>query len=70
MLVRRYAGRTVVIVGCGQIGFKTARLFHVFGAEVLAYARHEKEEWKEAGIRYADMDTLLKESDIVSLHLP
>lgn len=63
-------GKTVGIVGCGQIGFKTAKLFKAFGAEVLAYARHEKEEWKEAGIRYSDMDTLLKESDIVSLHLP
>ena len=63
-------GRTVGIVGCGQIGFKTARLFKAFGAEVLAYSRHEKEEWKEAGIRFADIDTLLKESDIVSLHLP
>lgn len=58
-------GRTVGIVGCGQIGFKTARLFKAFGAEVLAYARHEKEEWKEAGIRYADIDTLLKESQAV-----
>ncbi len=29
-------GRTVGIVGCGQIGFKTARLFKAFGAEVLA----------------------------------
>ena len=63
-------GRTVGIVGCGQIGFKTARLFKAFGAEVLAYSRHEKEEWKEAGLRFADIDTLLKESDIVSLHLP
>ena len=63
-------GRTVGIVGCGQIGFKTARLFKAFGAEVLAYSRHEKEEWKEAGIRFADIDILLKESDIISLHLP
>lgn len=63
-------GKTVGIVGCGQIGFKTAKLFKAFGAEVLAYSRHEKEEWKEAGIRYADVETLLGESDIVSLHLP
>ena len=63
-------GRTVGIIGCGQIGFKTAKLFKAFGADVLAYSRHEREEWKEAGIRFADMDTLLRESDIVSLHLP
>ena len=63
-------GRTVGIIGCGQIGFKTAKLFKAFGADVLAYSRHEREEWMEAGIRFADMDTLLRESDIVSLHLP
>lgn len=64
------AGKTVGIVGCGQIGFMTAKLFCAFGAKVLAYARHEREEWKEYGITFADLDTLLAESDIISLHLP
>lgn len=64
------AGKTVGIVGCGQIGFVTAKLFHAFGAKVLAYARHERPEWEESGIDFADLDTLLSESDIVSLHLP
>ncbi len=63
-------GKTVGIIGCGQIGFKTAKLFKAFGAEILAYSRHEKEEWKEAGIQYAQMDQILANSDIVSLHLP
>lgn len=64
------AGRTVGIVGCGQIGLRTARLFAAFGARVLAYARHQRPQWKEAGIEYADLDTLLAKSDIVSLHIP
>ena len=64
------AGKTVGIVGCGQIGFRTAKLFAAFGAKVLAYARHERPEWKEAGIEAADLDTLLAQSDIVSLHVP
>lgn len=64
------AGKTIGIVGCGQIGFMTAKLFHAFGANVLAYARHERPEWKENGIAFADLDTLLSESDVVSLHLP
>lgn len=63
-------GKTVGIIGCGQIGLKTAKLFQAFGAKVLAYARHEREEVKEAGIEYVDMDTLLSESDIISLHTP
>lgn len=62
--------KTVGIVGCGKIGFMTAKLFQAFGANVLAYARHEREEVKAAGIQYVDLDTLLRESDIVSLHVP
>lgn len=63
-------GKTVGIIGCGQIGFRTAKLFQAFGARVLAYARHEREEVKESGILYTDLDQLLSESDIVSLHIP
>lgn len=64
------SGKTVGIIGCGQIGFRTAKLFGAFGAKVLAYARHEREEWKEEGIVYADLGTLLAQSDVVSLHIP
>ena len=30
-------GKTIGIIGCGQIGIKTAKLFLAFGAKVLAY---------------------------------
>lgn len=63
-------GKTVGIIGCGQIGFMTAKLFKAFGARVIAYARHEREEVKAAGIEYVDLDTLLSESDVISLHTP
>ncbi|MBQ7372355.1 MAG: hydroxyacid dehydrogenase [Blautia sp.] len=63
-------GKTVGIIGCGQIGFMTAKLFQAFGAKVIAYARHERAEVKAAGITYVDLPTLLSESDIVSLHTP
>ena len=56
--------------GCGQIGFMTAKLFQAFGAEVYAYARHEREEVKAAGIAYKPLDDLLRECDIISLHTP
>ena len=64
------AGKTVGIIGCGQIGFRTAKLFQAFGAKVLAYARHAREEVKAAGIEYVSLDALLSESDIISLHTP
>ena len=76
---RRYQRRTVWqrdpeqkvgIIGCGQIGFMTAKLFQAFGAEVYAYARHEREEVKAAGIAYKPLDDLLRECDIISLHTP
>lgn len=64
------AGKTVGIVGCGQIGMQTAKLYKAFGARVLAYARHIHADWKDAGIEAANLDTLLEESDIISVHLP
>lgn len=70
LMGREIAGKTVGIVGCGRIGFRTAKLFRAFGARVLAFARHERENWKEEGIEAADLDRLLAESDIVSLHMP
>jgi len=67
---REIAGKTVGIIGCGRIGFKTAKLFSAFGARVVACARHERDEVKAAGIDYVPLDILLQTSDIVSLHLP
>lgn len=64
------AGKRVGIIGCGQIGTMTAKLFLAFGAEVVAYARHEREEVKSLGVKYVSLDELLSTSDIVSLHVP
>ncbi len=67
---REIHGRTVGIIGCGNIGFMTAKLYQAFGAKVIATARHEREEVKAAGIEYVPLDELLKASDIISLHTP
>jgi len=67
---REIAGKTVGIVGCGQIGMRTTKLFQAFGAKVLAYSRHERQEWKTEGIRACSIDELLAQSDIVSINLP
>lgn len=63
-------GKTVGIIGCGKIGFMTAKLFQAFGAKVIAVANHERDEVKEAGIEYVTLQALLKNSDIISLHTP
>ena len=61
--------KTVGIIGTGKIGIETARLFQAFGANVIASSRTEKQDVIDMGIRYVPIETLMKESDIVSLHL-
>ena len=63
-------GKTVGIIGTGTIGIHTAKLFKAFGAKVLGYNRSEKQEAIDAGVEYVSLDTLIKESDIISIHLP
>lgn len=63
-------GRTLGIVGMGRIGFATAkRLHHGWGMKVLYTARSPKPDAdRELGATLVDLDTLLAESDFVSLH--
>lgn len=63
-------GKKFGIVGTGAIGMKVSRIALAFGCEVLAYSRSRKAEFEEMGGKYVDMATLLKESDIISLHTP
>ncbi|RAV00603.1 2-hydroxyacid dehydrogenase [Paenibacillus sp. YN15] len=63
-------GKTFGIVGTGAIGLKTALIAKAFGCRVLAYSRSKKQGAAESGIEYTDLDTLLQEADIVSLHVP
>ncbi|WP_018659049.1 2-hydroxyacid dehydrogenase [Allofustis seminis] len=63
-------GKTVGIIGTGNIGLQTARLFKAFGVELIAYSRSEKEEAKALGITYMSLDDVMAKSDIISVHLP
>lgn len=63
-------GKTFGVIGTGNIGSKLIDLLSVFGCKIIAYSRTEKEEIKANGVEYVDLPTLLKESDIVSLHIP
>lgn len=69
-LGRELHGKTVGVVGTGAIGTATIRLLLAFGCKVLAYNRSEHEEVKALGASYTDLDTLMRESDIVTLHVP
>ncbi len=63
-------GKTLGVIGVGAIGKKVASLGLAFGCNVLAYNRSKDEELIKQGVKYVELDELLKESDIVSVHLP
>ena len=60
-------GRTLGIVGLGEIGSTVAKLGVAFGMRVLAFTRTPK---NIEGVACVDLDSLLRESDVVSLHCP
>ena len=60
-------GKTFGIIGTGAIGLRVASIAQAFGCRVLAYSRTKKDV---PGITYTDLETLLKNSDIDSLHTP
>ncbi|KAJ5167542.1 uncharacterized protein N7482_006323 [Penicillium canariense] len=62
-------GQTVGIVGVGRIGLAAARIFHGFGCRLLAYDPFAGPEFGQYGT-LVDLDRLLQESNIVSLHCP
>lgn len=64
-------GSTVGIVGTGNIGSVMARLMNAFGCTVLANDLVEDETLaSELGVKYVPLESLLRKSDIVSLHVP
>ena len=65
-------GKTLGIVGMGRIGRAVAERARGFRMKILYYDRKRlpPEEEERLGARYVDLDTLLRESDIVSLHVP
>jgi len=64
-------GKTIGIIGMGRIGTAVARRAKGMNMKILYYdvVRNEKAE-KELGAKYVDLETLLKESDFVTLHVP
>lgn len=64
------AGKTFGIVGLGRIGLETARLAQAFGMRVVVHTRRPESVPADADLAWRDLDALLAESDVVSLHCP
>lgn len=62
--------KTVGIIGTGQIGAAFARIMAGFGCRILAYDPYPNPEVIALGASYLELDTLLAQSHIVSLHCP
>jgi phosphoglycerate dehydrogenase-like enzyme len=64
-----YAGITIGIVGLGRAGSRVADLLQPWGARVLAADPYvEASKFARHGVERVDLDTLLRESDVVTLH--
>ena len=64
-------GKTVGVIGTGRIGKAFISIMKGFGTNVIAYDTYPNEQAsKELDFKYVDLDTLYKESDIISLHCP
>lgn len=58
------------VVGVGAIGSRVAQIASCFGCRVLGFSRSKPENAQREDVAFVSIETLLKESDIVSLHLP
>lgn len=63
-------GKTVGVIGTGQIGSVVARIFKGLGCEVFCYDIDQNEELETIGCEYLELNKLLSRSEIVTLHCP
>lgn len=64
------AGKTMGIIGFGRIGQETGKIAQALGMKVLAFDAFKHTELESETCHYTDLDTLLAESDVISLHCP
>ena len=63
-------GKVIGIVGLGAVGKQIARLALGFNMKVVYFSRTRNPDWENRGLVYQDLDSLLSQSDIITLSLP
>ena len=66
---RNLSAMTVGVMGTGRIGHRVIQDLQGFGCRILAYDVYQNAEVAKLA-EYTDLDTLYKESDIITLHMP
>lgn len=70
-LGQEITGKTLGVVGGGRIGTAFARKAQGFGMKLLYFSNNPNQEFEEdTGAKFVDKETLLRESDYISLHVP
>lgn len=64
------AGKTMGIIGYGRIGQAVGTIAQAFGMKVLAYDLMQNKQLENEKLKYVEMDELLTNSDVISLHCP
>jgi glycerate dehydrogenase len=64
------SGKTMGIIGFGSIGQQVADVASAFGMKIIGNSRTETDQSYRKNFRWTDIQTLLKESDVVSIHCP
>jgi len=67
---RELCGKTIGLIGVGAVGKEVIKVAKGFGMNILYTARSKKPELESQNIHFKNLDELIKESDIISLHVP
>jgi glycerate dehydrogenase len=63
-------GKTIGIIGFGSIGQKVADIASAFGMNIIGFSRTRSDQSHRKNFKWAELNELLKESDVVSVHCP
>jgi D-lactate dehydrogenase len=63
-------GKTVGVIGTGNIGMVFCRIMLGFGCKVIAHDVYENKELVQAGVVYKSLQEVIAEADVISLHCP
>ena len=63
-------GKTIGVIGTGQIGATFCRILKGFGCKIIAFDISKSEKLIDSGVEYLPLEEVFKKADILSLHCP